>query len=138
MVAEIKSKRGKVVIRIHDSGDFYSRNYAEKWFAIMRECPDVEFYAYTKMVPLFRLKSMREIKPDNFTVIFSEGGKWDDMIRDHDRHSRVFASEDELIAAGYDNASDDDTVAFRSESGKIGLVYHGAKSKQATTKREAA
>lgn len=48
-------------------------------------------------------------------------------------HSRVFGSLEELEAAGYDDASKDDKVAFLSESGKVGLVYHGVKSKAWST-----
>ena len=55
MVAEIEawlSKRtvSRLKVRIHDAGDFYSREYASRWFAIMRhfETDDrVSFYAYT-------------------------------------------------------------------------------------------
>lgn len=43
----------KVVIRIHESGDFYSRKYWLKWVDIMNQCADIEnlcFVAYTKSV----------------------------------------------------------------------------------------
>jgi hypothetical protein len=141
MSLEISSKKiaaarkGKqLVIRIHDSGDFYSGAYTDKWLRIMDTFPDVKFYAYTKMVAMFRhIRKTRPDLPSNFTLIYSEGGRQDKLIRETSRHSRVFESVEELEAAGYDNASDDDTVAFTSESGKIGLVYHGASSKQWTT-----
>ena len=96
----------------------------------MRNNPTVEFYAYTKMVPIFnKLRANGEI-PNNFTVIYSEGGIADKLINcTEDRHSRVFPSKDALISAGYDDASKDDTVAFTSSTGKIGLVYHGVKSR---------
>ena len=47
MVAEIRRK-GVLVLRIHCSGDFYSREYAEKWLEIMRQCPRVRFYFYSR------------------------------------------------------------------------------------------
>lgn len=122
-------RQGKqLVIRIHDSGDFYSVQYLRKWLKIIQANPTVIFYAYTKMVPVFnRLKA--EI-PNNFKVIYSEGGIGDNLINcQEDRHSRVFPSESALIAAGYDDASKDDTVAFKSLTGKIGLIYHGVKSR---------
>lgn len=120
----------QLVIRIHDSGDFYSVKYLRKWLKIMENNPTVEFYAYTKMVTLFnRLRQKGEI-PNNFTVIQSEGGLADKLINvDTARHSRVFPDESSLISAGYDNASKDDTVAFTSLTGKIGLIYHGVKSR---------
>lgn len=128
------NKKGQqLVIRIHDSGDFYSLEYTLKWFDIMTNNPDVLFYAYTKSVPMFnRLRKQGKV-PNNFVLLYSEGGLADNQIKEGDRHSRVFSSLEELQAAGYDDASNDDKVAFLSESGKVGLVYHGVKSKQWST-----
>jgi hypothetical protein len=128
-------RQGKqLVIRIHDSGDFYSVKYLNKWLNIIRSNPTVKFYAYTKMVTMFqRLQKTGQI-PSNFSVILSEGGLADKLINcQEDRHSRVFPDETSLISAGYDNASKDDTVAFTSLTGKIGLIYHGPKSKSWST-----
>lgn len=137
-IAEIKRKQKnaekknkKIAIRIHDAGDFYSIGYVKKWWSIAIACPGVQFYAYTKMVKLFQ--AMKKHAPTNMTMIFSEGGLQDKHIKQTDRHSRVFPSLDALREAGYDDASKDDKVAFLSGSGKIGLVYHGAKSKEWTT-----
>lgn len=128
------TKRGQqLVIRIHDSGDFYSLEYTIKWFQVMQDNPTVIFYAYTKSLPMFnRLRKQGRI-PENFVLVYSEGGLADNLIETGDRHSRVFSSKAELEAAGYDDASDDDKVAFLSESGKVGLVYHGVKSKKWST-----
>lgn len=122
-------KSKKLAIRLHDSGDFYSVKYIQDWFTIIQANSDVTFYAYTKQVKLFQAMEI----PSNLVLIYSEGGIFDDKIQNTDRHSRVFGSEEELLAAGYDNAMSDDTVAFTSKTGKIGLVYHGAKSKAWTT-----
>jgi hypothetical protein len=35
-------------VRIHDSGDFYSRAYLSAWLEIMRARQRTRFYAYTK------------------------------------------------------------------------------------------
>ena len=138
MLAEIKPKLKtairkdkQLVIRIHDSGDFYSPEYVFKWLNVINELPNVHFYAYTKMVHYFKY---RLDIPDNFTIINSYGGKLDHLIDvNNDRHSMVFDSLESLLQAGYDDASNDDTVAYKSVSGKIGLVYHGFKSKKWTT-----
>jgi hypothetical protein len=40
---------GKVqTVRIHSSGDFYSYAYISKWYRIVRDNPDIQFYAYTR------------------------------------------------------------------------------------------
>lgn len=119
MTAEI-IKRKIDVVRIHDSGDFYSREYLHKWFKIMDSLPQVKFYAYSKSLPLF----VGEKLPDNFTVIYSEGGKKDSWIDTKvDRHARIFKTEAELLAEGYANASNNDLIAIGNNP-KIGLVIH--------------
>jgi Gene product 88 len=47
MIAEIKRK-GALVIRLHCSGDLYSAEYALKWLNVMRHCPKVRFYLYSR------------------------------------------------------------------------------------------
>lgn len=47
MVAEIKQK-GVLVLRLHSSGDVFSVEYALKWLQIMKQCPRVRFYGYTR------------------------------------------------------------------------------------------
>lgn len=115
----------KLVIRIHDSGDFYNAEYLANWLTIIAAFPQVEFYAYTKMIMLFKGRFL----PKNFRVIFSFGGKQDSLIDvENHFHSRVFESIEELEAAGYVDSSFDDMIAAFGASKKIGLVYHGAKS----------
>lgn len=110
-------------LRIHDSGDFYSAEYRDKWFEIIRARPSIEFYAYTKARPLFEGIEL----PRNFTLIHSYGGKYDKQINvERDRHARVFETLEALKLAGYADASNDDLVAL-GPNPKIGLVYHGTK-----------
>ena len=121
----LKKKHTNLVIRIHDSGDFYSSEYWMKWKTIMLQNKDVKFYAYTKMISFFKKNSI----PDNFMLIFSFGGKEDHLINTKlDRHSKVFETEQHIIDAGYINASQDDMLAISNETNKIGLVYHGNKN----------
>lgn len=125
-----KHKNGQVVIRIHDAGDFYNAEYAKAWFDIAANYKNnnrVVFYAYTKMVSMFK-KELKDLKPDNLTIIFSLGGKEDSFIDQlKDRHSRVFKDETELTEAGYINATGNDMDALLPNQPLIGLVYHGVK-----------
>lgn len=126
-------KVGHLKVRIHDAGDFYSKEYASKWFAIMRHFENhlllknrVSFYAYTKQVKMFQ-SEMGTI-PSNFTLIYSFGGRQDALIDvSRDRHARVFETIQDLESAGYQNGTDDDMVAAMGNSIKIGLCYHGTK-----------
>ena len=118
-----KRKHKRIAVRIHDSGDFYSEEYLQKWLLIIKNNPETTFYAYTKRVSLMKRTKL----PDNFKVIYSFGGKEDSLIDiEKDAHSFVFPDKKSLIKAGYDNATDNDLVATKSK--RVGLVYleHGA------------
>jgi len=122
MISEINKKKADFV-RIHDSGDFYSKKYLDKWLYIAAVMPHVKFYAYTNMVAMFK----NIILPDNFDVIYSNSGKQKHLIdRTIDRHTEIFKSKDELIAAGYANASENDLNATKwfNTTNKVGLIYH--------------
>lgn len=104
-------------IRIHDSGDFYSREYLSKWLKVIDALPHVTFYAYTKMIPFFKNLEL----PENFTVIFSYGGIYDKMIdQKTERHASIFKDK---IGAGYVDASQNDLNAI-GKNKKIGLISH--------------
>lgn len=123
MVESIEKKAPRA-FRWNDSGDWYSKEYLLNAFTVMRKTPSVRHYCYTKNVEL--LKRYQADWPENFTVIFSLGGKQDSLIDlENDRHARVFDSIQELNFAGYVSASVNDAVAWRSKTNKIGLVYHG-------------
>jgi len=131
-----RAKGLKCVIRIHDAGDFYSKEYAKKWFEVMARflnSPDVSFYAYTKMISMFETFKSENIIPSNFRAIYSYGGMEDSQIdTESHRHSKVFQNEADLVSNGYVNASQDDMLAL-TDCLKVGLVYHGVKSYQNTT-----
>lgn len=113
--------------RIHSAGDFYDATYLLKWCAIMRQHPDVTFYAYTKMVSLVKGVRDRFGLPENFIYIFSYGGKEDHLIDPAvDRHSFVFKDYD-AFESDYADASENDLVAIDPRNHRIGLVYHAPK-----------
>lgn len=110
------------IVRVHDSGDFFSQEYMDAWFQIARLFPKKRFYAYTKSLHLDRVN-----KPKNFQIIQSVGGLLDDKINKRSSHSRIFATVSDRKKAGYVNGNKDDGPAIRGEQ-KIGLVYHGNKN----------
>lgn len=108
-------------VRIHDSGDFYSPEYLQKWINIATQNKDVIFYAYTKSIKFF-VDGLT--LPKNMKIIFSEGSKTDNLINvNKDRHARIFKTVEELNASGYINASNNDLKAI-TDNKKVGLVYH--------------
>jgi hypothetical protein len=108
-------------VRIHDSGDFYSPQYLNKWISIATQNTNVIFYAYTKSIKFF-VNGL--LLPKNLKIIFSEGSKTDNLINvNKHRHARIFKSKELLQAAGYIDASDNDLQAI-TDNKKVGLVYH--------------
>lgn len=67
------TRKKEIIVRIHESGDFYNRAYVEKWFAIMRACYgiNIKFIAYTKSFPFFDGVKL----PENF---YFRASIWDD------------------------------------------------------------
>ena len=120
IVKELDRRKKIKRIRIHDSGDFYSDQYLNKWIKIAQQKSNIAFYAYTKCIE--RLKSVQ--LPNNFTIIYSLGGKQDYLIDQNlDRHSKIFKTKQELLDAGYVDASKNDELALGPIK-KIGLVEH--------------
>ena len=122
MTAELIKKRVDI-LRVHDSGDYYSRKYIDKWLTIAKRLPNVRFYSYTKSIPLFLDLDI----PDNYDIIFSEGGTRDDLIHyHHHRHARIFDDYEAMNQAGYVNAMESDLMATKwfNDSNKVGLVMH--------------
>lgn len=58
------------VVRIHSSGDFYSRDYFQAWINVALARPDITFFGYTKILDYVDFP-----KPDNFTLVYSFGGE---------------------------------------------------------------
>ena len=122
MNAEIRKKKPDYV-RVHDSGDYYSRAYLKKWIDIANSNPNVRFYSYTNMVDMMLKTSL----PNNYDIIFSDSGKQKHLIdeRKH-RHTKIFKSNADLNSAGYTDASSIDLHATRwfNNTIKVGLVFH--------------
>lgn len=121
MIQALTSARSYNVVRIHDSGDFYSQTYFDKWVAIAAALPARIFYTYTKAHHL----SFSNV-PANLRIVRSLGGRWDKLVNLTESHSRIFASEQARIDAGYVDGNVNDIPAIEGVN-KIGLVYHGTK-----------
>lgn len=129
VVEDLSRKRAANTIRIHDSGDFYSQGYFDKWCAIARALPHLTFFAYTKSLHL-NLSGA----PDNLKVTQSLGGKHDALVNLRRPHSRIFASHAARKRARYIDGNVSDAPAIQGLV-KIGLVYHGNKNLTASQKK---
>lgn len=127
-ILECRAEREKkqLRIRVHDSGDFFSVEYTNRWMDVMRNHPNVVFYAYTKMVNMFKYDDVIDMA-NNFHYVFSYGGTEDEDIKDYDRKAIVI-SEDMEVPTGFVDGSHDDYYASEPSYDKIALYYHGPKS----------
>jgi hypothetical protein len=111
-------REGGAAVRIHDSGDFFSREYLLGWIGLANMFPDILFYAYTKEVALLRTVDL----PDNFLIIFSMGGKQDHLIDpDADRHADVFPDLQAIEDAGYMTQHQSDLLAVLLPTTRVGI-----------------
>jgi hypothetical protein len=107
-------------IRIHDAGDFFSTAYLAAWLRIMRACPGVRFYAYTKEVRKFRAL-VEPDPPANFRWVYSYGGHQDELLDPEvDRTADVFPTEESMLAAGYVSQDASDLLAVLGPP-KVGI-----------------
>lgn len=119
------------IVRIHDSGDFYSLKYLAKWLKIAKSFPTVMFYAYTKQTKL----AEQELPP-NFIITHSISGKNDTQLiklieNGIDlKHSKIFTNKKALKKAGYTDTSDDDKGAMKPGKTKVGLVIHNSEKER--------
>lgn len=93
IVAYLKKRKEKVV-RIHSSGDFYSKEYFKKWREIARMCKEKIFFCYTKSFGLF---NVFENLPPNFIMIQSYGSTMDFKIDTNNNTARVIDHEEEKL-----------------------------------------
>lgn len=73
------------LVRVHESGDFFTELYFKAWLQVARQNPEVKFYAYTKSLGMWY--ESRHVIPNNFYLTASIGGTLDYLIP---RYSEVF------------------------------------------------
>jgi hypothetical protein len=67
---------GIKIVRIHASGDYFSKRYFQAWVKVAEIRTDVQFFGYTKILPYVDAD-----KPDNFSLVYSFGGKMDKKLK---------------------------------------------------------
>lgn len=94
---EIKTIKGKadshgiqLVVRWHDAGDFFSKEYLDLAYKVAEQNPEVQFYAYTKMGDVATGST-----PKNFTMNFSSGSK-----RGEEKKIEIFKSQGNVVKQG--------------------------------------
>ena len=101
IVHAIRSVDGKVALRIHSSGDFYSIPYIRLWQRIVKSLPETDFWTYTRSWVfndlLAELETLRLLK--NIQVFAS----WDTTMPPPPpewRKAIVVSTADEIQSSG--------------------------------------
>lgn len=110
------------VVRIHASGDFYSKQYFLAWVEVAKMNPDIIFFGYTKMLPYVSMDM-----PDNMSLVYSYGGVFDNKVT-NEPFIKVVETVKDALAIGLtpactDNPSDD--FDFIREGKSFALTIHG-------------
>ena len=122
-IAKHRTKHTQLV-RIHESGDFFSLAYLQAWVKVAERNPALKFYCYSKSLEYF----MDIALPNNFFMTASYGGKHDNLIDQgyFKRYSKVFMYEDQAIAQGLE-VDHDDSHCFGDHP--FALLVHGTQPK---------
>lgn len=63
-------RRSARTVRIHESGEFYSQAYVDKWLSIAKQLPSFTFYAFTKRIKEFDFTALMSLP--NVMIIDSQ------------------------------------------------------------------
>jgi len=123
MMDEIDKKKPDYV-RVHDSGDYYSKKYLQKWIDIAIMNPKVKFYSYTNCVDMLKNVDL----PNNYDIIYSDSGKQKHLIdQSKDRHTKIFLYQNKFLSISYIDESKIDLYATKwiyEHNINVGLLSH--------------
>ena len=113
------------ISRIHEGGDFFSKDYMAAWIKVANALPNTNFYTHTTSLPFWI--ALKSIMPDNFNLIASFDDSSDSnkelILKNGLRYSKVVYSVDEAkrlkLKIDYD-----DTLACCSKE-NFALLLHG-------------
>jgi hypothetical protein len=119
-------------VRIHVSGDFFSLDYLDAWIEVAKKNPQTKFYAYTKAIN-FWVARFNQI-PANFVLNASYGGRYDDLIGEHNlKSARVVYSVQEALDLGLEIDHDDSHASDGTKS--FALLIHGSQPAKSEASR---
>jgi hypothetical protein len=113
------------LLRIHESGDFWTQVYFNAWLQVARNNPMLKLYAYTKSLGMWYEK--RHEIPDNLYLTASVGGTLDYLIPRYPevfyRVAYVVYTEKQAKQMGLD-IDHDDRLCLGNKS--FALLVHGS------------
>jgi hypothetical protein len=105
----LSMQQPKELVRVHESGDFWTENYMKAWLMVAKQRPKQKFYAYTKSLGMWY--NLKDLMPPNFYLTASYGGTLDYLIPKNpdvfQRVAYVVYTEAEAAAQGLEIDHDD-------------------------------
>ena len=122
------------LVRIHESGDFYSLLYMQCWIETARLNPNKTFYAFTKS--LNHWLTLNNELPSNMFITASMGGKLDSLVSQYPnvfkRAAYVVYTEEEAAALGLEIDHDDSHCLGNKP---FALLVHGSQRAGSTASK---
>lgn len=113
---------GGQAVRIHDSGDFFNKDYYKDWINLAWAFQHILFYAYTKEVALTEELKTEVNWPPNLLTIYSMGGRQDNLVdKETMRHADVFPDLEAIETAGYLSQHQSDLLCVLLPTTKVGI-----------------
>ena len=119
------------VLRIHSFGDFFNNDYFQAWVNVTEKLSNISFFAYTKVLPYLNIT-----RPDNFKMVYSYGGKMDNLLQDENT-AYVVSGKIEADVLGIELSCQNhpaDDYNFIVNKKSFGLVLHGMQPKKTIEK----
>ncbi len=115
------------LVRIHESGDFFSLAYLQAWVKVAQMNPNLKFYCYSKSLHIFQEFGIENL-PSNFYLTASYGGAFDNLIDAgvFPRYSKVVMTDDDANRLGLE-VDHDDSHCFGDKP--FALLVHGTQPK---------
>ena len=125
IMASLDAHPHRDMVRIHESGDFWTQHYMKAWMLVAKDRPKQKFYAYTKSLKMWW--NLQDKIPDNFYLTASHGGDEDYMIFQfpevYQRVAYVVYTEQEAEERGLE-IDHDDSHCFGDKP--FALLVHGS------------
>ena len=115
-----------VPFRIHVGGDFFNQRYFDAWLKLALNNPKCFYYTYSKSLNYWI--NRLNVIPDNFKLVASVGGRYDNLIDKYNLISAtVVFTESQANRMGLE-IDHDDSLAIENKK-SFALDIHGVQSK---------
>lgn len=109
---------GVKIVRLHSSGDFFSKEYFMAWVDVAKQNPEIVFFGYTKILEYTAIEL-----PENFKIVYSYGSTDDETYNTlENKPAACFIAEKEntfalpVVCAGKNSGYEDFFKILKQES----------------------